>query len=157
MLGGMWTLDLPDESATRALGRALGSHVDGPVVVALVGDLGAGKTAFAQGVGDGLGVVEPVVSPTFVLVSEYDGRLPLLHADVYRLEAHELDAIGLEEQLEHWPGVALVEWADRFPDLVPLDHVAVRIEIVGEARRARVAAAGAAVALVDAWREAFGG
>ncbi len=156
MLEPMWTIDLPDEAATRALGRALGACADGPVVVALVGDLGAGKTAFAQGVGEGLQVAEAVVSPTFVLVSEYDGRLPLLHADVYRLEADELDAVGLEEQVEGWPGVALIEWADRFPHLVPEAHVVVRIGIVGDARRATVAAGGAAATVVARWQAAHG-
>jgi len=149
----MWIVTLPDPAATRALGAALGRAVDGPAVVALVGDLGAGKTSLAQGVGDGLGVSEDVVSPTFTLVAEYEGRLPLLHADVYRLEAHELEQIGIEEQLEDWPGLALVEWADRFPDLIPLDHVACQLRTRADGgREARIAAAGVGAHLVERWR-----
>jgi tRNA threonylcarbamoyladenosine biosynthesis protein TsaE len=149
----MWIVTLADPAATRALGAALGRAVDGPAVVALVGDLGAGKTSLAQGVGDGMGVPEDIVSPTFTLVAEYEGRLPLLHADVYRLEAHELEHIGLEEQLERWPGLALVEWADRFPDLIPIDHIACQLHTLGAGgREARIAAAGAGVHLLERWR-----
>ena len=149
----MWIVKLPDAHATRALGAALGRAVTGPGVVALVGDLGAGKTSLAQGVGEGLDVPEDVVSPTFTLVAEYDGRLPLLHADVYRLESHELEHIGLEEQLEGWPGLALVEWADRFPELIPVDHVACQLRTLpAGGREALIAAAGGGAALLARWR-----
>jgi len=120
---------------TLALGRALAEVTEGPSVVALVGDLGCGKTCFAQGVGEGIGVEEDVLSPTFVLVNEYEGRLPLLHADVFRLESNELESIGLEEMLEIWPGLALVEWADRFKDLLPERHLRVTIEDLGGTHR----------------------
>ena len=149
----MWIVTLPDPAATRALGAALGRAVVGPAVVALVGDLGAGKTSLAQGVGEGLAVDADVLSPTFTLVAEYEGRLPLLHADVYRLDAHELEHIGLEEQIEGWPGLALVEWADRFPDLIPLDHVACQLrDCPAGGREAHIAAAGAGAALLVRWR-----
>ena len=155
MYAAMWIVTLPDPAATHALGVALGRAAQGPGVVALIGGLGAGKTALAQGVGAGLGVQEPVVSPTFTLVVEHEGRLPLLHADVYRLEAHELEDVGLEEQLEGWPGLALVEWADRFPELIPLDHVACQLRVLpGGGREAIVAAAGEGAALLARWRAA---
>ena len=149
----MWIVDLRDVDETRALGAALGRAVRGPAVVALVGDLGAGKTSLAQGVGDGLDVVEEVVSPTFTIVVEYEGRWPLLHADLYRLEAHELEHIGLEEQLEHWPGLAVVEWADRSPAVIPLDHVACQLRVTrAGGRQALIAAAGKGVELLARWR-----
>jgi len=149
----MWIVDLRHVDDTRALGAALGRAVGGPSVVALVGDLGAGKTSLAQGVGDGLDVDGDVVSPTYTLVAEYEGRLPLLHADVYRLEAHELEHIGLEEQLEDWPGLALVEWADRFPELIPPDHVTCQLRVTDAGgRQAHIAGAGRGVALIARWR-----
>ncbi|MEC7949119.1 MAG: tRNA (adenosine(37)-N6)-threonylcarbamoyltransferase complex ATPase subunit type 1 TsaE [Myxococcota bacterium] len=156
MLAGMWNLKLSDPAATHALGVALGQVAREGDVVALIGDLGAGKTSLAQGVGEGLAVFEDVVSPTFNLVVEHEGRIPLLHADVYRLDAHELDAIGLEEQLEQWPGLVLVEWADRFPGLIPVDHVACRLQFMaGGGRRAQIAAAGAGRELLARWQAGF--
>jgi tRNA threonylcarbamoyladenosine biosynthesis protein TsaE len=105
-----------------------------------------------------LGVVDDIVSPTFVLIAEYEGRLPLLHADVYRLEPGEPDGIGLEESLESWPGLALVEWAERFPEVLPLDHLIVRIDIQGEARRLTIKASGPeSVAALARWRAAHEG
>jgi tRNA threonylcarbamoyladenosine biosynthesis protein TsaE len=153
----MWKVNLPDPAATRAFGEALGRVAAEPVVVALIGGLGAGKTSLAQGVGDGLGVTAAVVSPTFILVAEYPARLPLLHADLYRIEADELLETGLEESLEGWPGVALVEWADRFPGVLPLGHLACRL--VGDVdggREARIAATGgAANRVLVAWQDAW--
>lgn len=138
----MWEMDCRSPEATRAFAAALGRVAQPGTVVALVGELGAGKTTFAQGVAQGLGVTEPVVSPTFVLMSEIPGPTPLLHADVYRLSAAELPGIGLEEALESWPGVALVEWADRFAHLLPADHLRVALEVRGEGRAVAVTATG---------------
>ena len=152
----MWTVSCPDPDTTRRLGAALARAAAGATVVALDGDLGAGKTCFAQGVGFGLGVVEPVVSPTFTLVAEYDGRMPLLHADVYRLTAAEVPHMGLEEAVEDWPGIALVEWAGRLPDLLPLDHLAVQFAIFDVGRTLAVQAHGPrAAATLAAWRRAW--
>lgn len=149
----MWQVDCERPEDTAQLGEALGRACSGPAVVALTGPLGAGKTCFSQGVGDALGVAEPVVSPTFVLVAEYEGRLPLLHADVYRLEAHELFETGLEESLEGWPGLALVEWADRFPDLLPLDHLRAALSVTPTGRRLTVTSTGPRSAdLLECWR-----
>lgn len=154
----MWQLLCSSPDHTARAGAALGAACDGPLVVALQGPLGAGKTCFAQGVGEALEVAEPVVSPTFVLVAEYEGRLPLLHADCYRLEPHELWDTGLEETLEVWPGLALVEWADRFPDLLPPDHLRVVLTIEGDARRLTVSALGPrAAAALARWRAAAHG
>ena len=152
----MWTVNSPDPDCTRRLGAALARAATGPTVVALDGDLGAGKTCFAQGVGFGLGVVEPVVSPTFTLVAEYAGRLPLLHADVYRLTPSEVPHMGLEEAVEDWPGVALVEWAGQLPDLLPYDHISVSFGFFDGGRTVSVRALGpGAAATVLAWRRAW--
>lgn len=155
--GTMWTVDSPDLETTLRLGEALGRVVPpGGIVVALSGDLGAGKTALAQGVGRALAIVEAVTSPTFVLVSEHMGPVPLLHADLYRLRASDLAQLGLEEKLEDWPGVALVEWAERFPQLLPDDRVEVELLHAGEGRRVTVRGTGPrGWALVAAWRRSF--
>jgi tRNA threonylcarbamoyladenosine biosynthesis protein TsaE len=131
----MWILESRSPAQTRRFGHHLASTLVESMVVALVGDLGSGKTCLAKGIAEGLDIEEEVVSPTFILVSEYEGRRPLLHADVYRLEEEELDSIGLEEQLETWPGLALVEWADRFEDLVPTDHIRISLEDLGSSLR----------------------
>ncbi len=116
----------PDE--TRALGVALGRAAFPGTVIAVSGDLGAGKTVLAKGVGEGLGVSSRVTSPTFVIVQRHaDGRLPLHHADLYRLgDEGELEHLGLDELLEG-DGVVLVEWAERFPDVLPPDRLEVTL------------------------------
>jgi len=113
--------------ATHAVAAALGELLVAGDLVLLVGDLGAGKTAFAKGLAHGLGVEEPVTSPTFTIVQEYEGRLPLAHVDVYRLErVQDLYDLGLEEQLDR--GVTIVEWGDLVEQAVPAEHLVVRIE-----------------------------
>lgn len=112
---------------TRALGEQLGRDVllAGDVVV-LSGGLGTGKTALAQGVGRGLDVEGPVVSPTFTLVREYEGRVPLCHVDIYRLEKmQELHNLGIEEQLDD--SVTLIEWGEVAASALPQDRLEVRI------------------------------
>lgn len=149
----MWSFLSRDPAETRALGRALAAVAAPGAVVALTGELGAGKTALVQGLGLGLGVEGPVVSPTFILVSEHEGRLPLLHADLYRLRPEDLQNLGLEEALERWPGVAAVEWADRFPALLPDDHLDIHIEHAPEGRHLTARARGPRhEALLTAWR-----
>jgi tRNA threonylcarbamoyladenosine biosynthesis protein TsaE len=116
---------------TRAIG----------LVVALVGPLGAGKTEWVRGLAAGLGVADGLVaSPTFVIASEYAGRRRLVHADCYRLEsAAELDAAGFPDWLE--PGqVVAVEWADRFPEALPSDHIVVKLARSADGPDARDAA-----------------
>jgi tRNA threonylcarbamoyladenosine biosynthesis protein TsaE len=116
----------PDE--TRLLGRCLGLTIVQPLVVLLSGDLGAGKTCFTQGLARGLEVPEqePIVSPTYTLMNPYQGRLALYHFDLYRLpESEDLAGLGFEEYLPG-SGVAVVEWADRFPDLAA-EYLAVEI------------------------------
>lgn len=97
---------------TRAVGAAIASCLAPGDVVVLGGDLGSGKTTIAQGIGAGLGVTEPVVSPTFAIVREYEGRVPVAHIDVYRLDrVQELNDLGIEEILDG-TRVVLVEWGE---------------------------------------------
>ena len=114
---------------TRAFGAAIASQLHAGDVVVLTGDLGTGKTVLAQGVAAGLGVQEPVVSPTFTLVREYAGRLPVHHLDVYRLD-HVQEAIdlGLEELLDD--GVVLVEWGEGVRELLPADRLEVTLALL---------------------------
>lgn len=149
--------DSPDEEATFRLGETLGRALREPLTIALVGDLGAGKTRFVRGLAAGLDVdPHEVSSPTFVLIHEYGGRIPLFHLDTYRLRtATEFADLGVAE-LFAGPAVVAVEWADRFPSLLPADRLEIGVEIAGEgARRFRATAHGpAARRVLAAWRSA---
>jgi len=119
---------------TRALGQKLGRLIKQPVIIALVGDLGSGKTALVQGLAVGLDVpVEYyITSPTFTLINEYPGRLPLYHADLYRLETvRDLEDIGLDELL-YDRGVLAVEWADKLADNLSGDYLILQFEIIDD-------------------------
>jgi tRNA threonylcarbamoyladenosine biosynthesis protein TsaE len=113
---------------TKALAGALAELARPGDLLLLTGDLGAGKTAFAQGFGAALGVAEPITSPTFTLVSQYTGRLPLNHLDVYRLEQlAEVADLGLAEMLDDG-GVTLVEWGEVIIPALQADYLEVRFE-----------------------------
>ena len=116
----------PDE--TFALGKSFGEKARAGQIYCLDGDLGAGKTVFAQGFAEGLGVSETVNSPTFTIINIYEsGRLPLYHFDLYRIEEpEEMEEIGYEEYF-YSEGVCLVEWASLVPEIIP--ETAVRIAI----------------------------
>jgi tRNA threonylcarbamoyladenosine biosynthesis protein TsaE len=117
----------PEE--TRMAGRAVADLLEPGDVVSLTGDLGAGKTAFVQGAAAGLGVEGPVQSPTFVLVRQYRGRLPVAHVDVYRLD-HLQDAADLDlDELVEGGGVVFVEWGDGISALLPSDHLRVELDL----------------------------
>jgi tRNA threonylcarbamoyladenosine biosynthesis protein TsaE len=120
---------------TQALGERLGARLGGGDVVACIGPLGAGKTCFLQGLTRGLGVTADVTSPTFVLVNQYRGRLPVYHVDAYRTGSlAELVDLGLEEML-HGGGVTIVEWADKLLPLLPSRTIMVTIAGLGDEPR----------------------
>lgn len=113
---------------TEAFGYAIGQLLRGGEVLALIGELGVGKTALVRGIASGLGVpVASVSSPTFLLVHEYHGHLPVIHIDLYRLQKpEETESIGLSDYLTDDVVVA-IEWADRFPQLLPEDRLDVTL------------------------------
>lgn len=110
---------LADSAATSNLGATLGKILPAGSVILLEGDLGAGKTTFVQGLGKGLDITEPIVSPTFTLINEYtQGRLDLYHLDLYRLTGNEIEALNLEiywEGMELPLGIVAIEWAEKMP------------------------------------------
>ncbi|MHB1399678.1 MAG: tRNA (adenosine(37)-N6)-threonylcarbamoyltransferase complex ATPase subunit type 1 TsaE [Trichloromonadaceae bacterium] len=111
-----WHATTDSAAATRALGRLLGGLLREPLLIRLCGDLGAGKTCLTQGLAEGLGVPaeEPVTSPSYTLLNQYQGRLPLNHFDLYRLQQEDdLIDLGFEETLDG-PAITVIEWADRF-------------------------------------------
>lgn len=104
---------------TEAWAREFAESLTGGEIIALLGDLGMGKTVIAKGIGKGLGVPEEVISPTFNYLLEYKGRLPLFHADLYRIDGpHAFHALGLDEYLDRG-GVLLIEWAERVRESLP--------------------------------------
>jgi tRNA threonylcarbamoyladenosine biosynthesis protein TsaE len=126
----MNTLRVATQSAdeTIALAQRVGGLLIPGDLIVLAGDLGSGKTTFAKGIGRGLGVNDPIVSPTFTLVREYEGRLRLVHVDVYRLDhVQELHDLGLEE-LAGNDAVTLVEWGDVVEAFLPAERLEVRLE-----------------------------
>jgi tRNA threonylcarbamoyladenosine biosynthesis protein TsaE len=139
------TVELPDLAATREFGRHLGRLLWPGAVIALVGELGVGKTHLARAIAEGLDIADSrvVTSPTFVLVQEYNARLPIYHFDAYRLKAQaEFADLGAHEYFEGG-GVCLVEWADRVPDCLPPEHLRITLHITGEtSRRAEITAFG---------------
>lgn len=122
-------IDSDSESMTREIARQLAASCQAGDVVLLHGDLGAGKTVFAQGFASGLGIEEPVNSPTFTIVQVYDsGRLPLYHFDIYRIaDPEEMEEIGYEEYF-YGDGVCLIEWAELITELLPKQCIEVRLE-----------------------------
>lgn len=124
------------ETDTDRLGRVIADAVGVGTTIALIGDLGAGKTRLTRAICAALGVDSAdVTSPTFVLIQEYAGRLPVYHFDTYRLrDLDEFDELGAEEYFES-DGVCLVEWADRVTESLPRDRLQIEITIAGETER----------------------
>jgi tRNA threonylcarbamoyladenosine biosynthesis protein TsaE len=129
-----FTSNSPED--TLEIARELGAALRPGDVVALYGDLGAGKTLFCKGVGEALGIPPGrIVSPTFTIVTEHAGPVPLTHIDVFRLSgAREADEIGMRELLSG-DGVCLVEWAEKIEELLPRDCIQVRFFFSGDDRR----------------------
>ena len=142
-MGGSIDLVTRATDETRKSAAALAELLEPGDVVSLTGELGAGKTAFVQGAAKALGVVGPVVSPTFVLVREYRGDIPIYHVDVYRLNRlQEVHDLGFEDFLDPG-GVVFVEWGDAIEALLPDSHLRIELTTEGEeARRLRISARG---------------
>jgi len=134
------------QGIAEALGRVLRQAVlrdRTPVIVALEGPLGSGKTCFVQGLGKGLGAGGAVRSPTFTLIHEHPGDVPLNHVDLYRLGAADVEGLGLEEVIDV-PGVTAIEWAERAADVLPRERLLIELQF-GEGvseRRLRIIPAG---------------
>ena len=126
------TTRTPDE--TQKLGKTIGKWIEYPLVIGLSGDLGSGKTAFVQGLAEGLEVPGQyyITSPTFTLINEYPGRLPLFHIDLYRLDdSSDLQDIGLDELL-YDQAVFAIEWAEKMSGDLPAGHLAMTFEITAD-------------------------
>ena len=123
------------EKETEELGRKFGSSLRRGDLVSLVGSLGAGKTVFAKGIARALGISEAIVSPTFTLVQEYEGREKLYHLDLYRLSGEdEFESMGGEDFL-YPDGITLIEWAEKIGDMMPPDAYKVTISILEDGSR----------------------
>ncbi len=136
-----WTADVMDLSGTEAFGRCLASRLFPGAVVALSGPLGAGKTHLVRAIAVGLDITNPrqVSSPTFVLIQEYEARLPIYHFDAYRLEGEaEFAELGVHEYFQG-NGVCLVEWADKVQGCLPEELLTITIVVTGaESRRLEI-------------------
>lgn len=121
---------------TKRLAQQWAKRLKPGTVVALAGELGAGKTTFVRFLAQSLGFHGQVTSPTFTLANHYRGRLPLYHIDCYRLNQHkDLAGAGLEDLLPSADGVTLVEWADKFPEYLPVQTLMLEFSISGETQR----------------------
>ncbi|HZK37595.1 MAG TPA: tRNA (adenosine(37)-N6)-threonylcarbamoyltransferase complex ATPase subunit type 1 TsaE [Clostridia bacterium] len=128
-------IDILNQKELEKIAEKLGKLVNSGDIICMVGDLGAGKTTFIQALAVGLGVEDCVTSPTFVLINEYDGRIPLYHFDVYRINhISEMEDLGYEEYF-YGDGVCAIEWADLIEDILPHNHLRVEIRITGTKTR----------------------
>lgn len=132
----MFSVITTSPEQTWRIGELLGSRLGAGDFVCLYGDLGSGKTNFSYGIAQGLDVQEQyITSPTFTLVNEYQGRVPLYHLDLYRLnDPGELENIGFEEYIDS-DGVAVIEWAEKAEDYLPEEHLSIYLAYVDEHSR----------------------
>ncbi len=125
----MTVIETYSAEETFALGEKLGLESEAGAVYTMVGDLGVGKTVFTQGLAKGLGIEEPISSPTFTIIQEYDGtRIPFYHFDVYRIgDIEEMDEIGFDEYI-YGNGVCMIEWANLIEEILPEERTEIIIE-----------------------------
>lgn len=132
MKGRRIKIKLITPQATLEFGELLGKYLIAGDVVALIGDLGVGKTQLAKGLARGLGVPQEyyITSPTYTIINEYPGRIPMYHFDLYRLKGDsDLEGLGHEEYINGW-GVTVIEWAEKMAHLLPEDRVEIRISLM---------------------------
>ena len=129
-----FTTNNPEE--TMRLGRKIGKLLKQGDVVALIGNLGAGKTVIANGLCRGIGVKESyITSPTYTIINQYDGRIPVYHIDLYRLnDSKELYNLGWDEYI-YGNGTCIIEWADKAGEMLPEEYLMVNIEVTGKDKR----------------------
>lgn len=142
----MPTIYLPTLEDTHQLGYLLGKHLAPGSNLLLTGNLGSGKTSLVQGIGRGLNIAEPIVSPTFTLIAEYlEGRIPLYHLDLYRLEPSQVDGIFPEiywEGIEVEPGITAIEWSQRL-NIKPPSYLAIELATaLPQGRKAKLESCG---------------
>jgi len=132
---------------TIFLGKKIGALLQPNDVIALTGDLGAGKTTFVKGIAEGLGIQDYVTSPTFVIINIHKGKLVLNHVDLYRLEdKNEIEDLGIEEYFKSG-GVCMIEWAERMGDLLPKYSEKIGIKVISEHEREICVSSGLALRL----------
>ena len=126
------TIITKSSGQTQKLGEAIATKLNPGDIVALTGQLGTGKTTLTQGLAKGLGVVTPYVqSPSFVLIHEYQGRIPVYHIDLYRLNSGEVENLGYEEYL-YGEGVCIIEWAERMSHLLPSEVLLINLDFLSD-------------------------
>lgn len=131
----MLTVTTTSPEETRAIGKKLGERLSAGDLVALIGELGSGKTVLTQGICLGLRVEEQVKSPSFIIITQYDGVIPVYHFDLYRIQSvDEFLALGYEEYF-YGKGATIIEWAEKVTSLLPHDRIEVHLSIVNERRR----------------------
>ncbi|MFA5839504.1 MAG: tRNA (adenosine(37)-N6)-threonylcarbamoyltransferase complex ATPase subunit type 1 TsaE [Candidatus Margulisiibacteriota bacterium] len=120
---------------TIAFGKAIGKVLKPNAIIALEGQLGAGKTTLVQGIAEGLGVSDYITSPTFIIINEYKGRFPLYHFDLYRLEnINAIEELGIEEYFNRG-GVCVIEWAEKLGDFKPASLSKINFDVISEQER----------------------
>jgi tRNA threonylcarbamoyladenosine biosynthesis protein TsaE len=122
-----------NEEETIKLAQNFESEKFPNMIICLEGELGSGKTVFAKGIAHALGIKESITSPTFTIIKEYEGELPLFHMDLYRLDGN-IDGLGLEEYFTK-NGVVIIEWADTIKDKLPKERLDIKIKVIDENKR----------------------
>ena len=132
----MFSTVTQNPEATKRVGKNLGQNLSAGSIVALTGELGSGKTTLVQGIGEGLRIKSLIKSPTFVIINEYDGPLPLYHFDLYRLDnAEEIISMGCEEYFYEKGGVVAIEWAKKIEGFLPKEYLEIDLKIINLAER----------------------
>lgn len=122
-----------DELETIELAQNFESEKFPNMIICLDGELGSGKTVFTKGIANALGITEPITSPTFTIIKEYEGELPLYHMDVYKLDGNT-EGVGIEEYFTKG-GVVVIEWANTIKDILPVERLDIKFKVVDENKR----------------------